>query len=121
MFFRMEGNRQDFRLECWSNRAGRYRICSVRNGDGKRHKIFIPEGKGLVRGWEVLAEKLQELGTVERQLEKRIKEGGQALKGIVEKNSSLRERDLGRGRRKRDKKRGGDIEKMPGGKLGPCS
>ena len=37
----------------------------------------------------MLAEKLLELRIVERQLEKRIKEGGQALKGIVEKNSSF--------------------------------
>ena len=78
-----------FRLECRSNRVGRYLICSVRDGEGKRHKIFIPEGKGLVRGWEVLAEKLQELGTIERQPEKRIKEGGQTLKGMVEKKSSF--------------------------------
>ena len=33
------------------------------------------------------AEKLQELGTIERQPEKRIKKGDQALKGMVEKKS----------------------------------
>ena len=34
----------------------------VRDGEGKKHSIFFPEGKGLVNGWSILAEKLKEVG-----------------------------------------------------------
>ena len=37
-------------------------LCSVTDGDGKRYRLFIPKGKGLVEGWELLAEKLKGLG-----------------------------------------------------------
>ena len=32
----------------------------------KRHKIFIPEGRGLIKGWDLLAAKLRELGIKEK-------------------------------------------------------
>ena len=34
----------------------------VRDGEGKKHSIFFPEGKDLVNGWSILAEKLKEVG-----------------------------------------------------------
>ena len=48
----------------------------------KEAQNFHPgrQGARLVRGREVLAEKLQELGIVERQSKKRIKEGGKKMK-----------------------------------------
>ena len=44
------------------NAAGRYLMCSVSDMDGKRYKIFFPEGKGLINGWNLLIEKLRALG-----------------------------------------------------------
>ena len=39
-----------FLLECRSNRAGRFLLCLVRDGEGKKHSIVFPEGKGFVKG-----------------------------------------------------------------------
>ena len=44
------------------NATGRYLRCSVSDVDGKRHKLFFPEGKGLINGWNLLIEKLCALG-----------------------------------------------------------
>ena len=30
--------------------------------NGKRHKIFLPKGKGLIKGWDLLTENLSALG-----------------------------------------------------------
>ena len=64
-----ENRRQDwkegkrvFKLECGSNKAGRFLQCMVRDGEGKKHSIFFPEGKGLINGWSILAGKLKEVG-----------------------------------------------------------
>ncbi|WKA10977.1 hypothetical protein VitviT2T_028516 [Vitis vinifera] len=56
-----EGGRK-YRLECRSNEVGRYLLCSVRNLEAKRFCLVFPEGKGLVGGWLVLAQKLRALG-----------------------------------------------------------
>ena len=56
-----EGKRV-FKLECGSNKAGRFLQCMVRDGEGKKHSIFFPKGKGLVNGWSILAGKLKEVG-----------------------------------------------------------
>ncbi|RVX18713.1 putative ribonuclease H protein [Vitis vinifera] len=56
-----EGGRK-YRLECRSNKAGRYLLCSVRDLEAKRFCLVFPEGKGLVRGWFLLAQKLRALG-----------------------------------------------------------
>ena len=56
-----EGGRK-YRLECRSNDAGRYLLCSVRDLEAKRFCLVFPEGKGLVRGWFLLAQKLRALG-----------------------------------------------------------
>ena len=34
----------------------------VRDGEGKKHSIFFPEGKGFVNEWSILAGKLKEVG-----------------------------------------------------------
>ena len=34
----------------------------VRDGEGKKHSIFFPEGKGFVNGWLILTGKLKEVG-----------------------------------------------------------
>ena len=56
-----EGGRK-YRLECRSNVAGRYLLCSVRDLEAKRFCLVFSEGKGLVGGWFILAQKLRALG-----------------------------------------------------------
>ena len=47
-----------------------YIQCFVRVEEGKRHNVFFPEGKGIVKGWAIIMEKLQELGVKETQEKK---------------------------------------------------
>ena len=56
-----EGKRV-FKLECGSNKIGRFLQCMVRDGEGKKHSIFFSEGNGFVNGWSVLAGKLKVVG-----------------------------------------------------------
>ena len=56
-----EGGRS-YKLERRSNKAGNFLYCSVRDAGWKRFGICIPEGRGLVRGWKIMAEKLRSLG-----------------------------------------------------------
>ena len=49
-------------MESNKNEAGKYLMCFVTDGEGKKHKKFIPEGRGLIGGWHLLVEKLRELG-----------------------------------------------------------
>ena len=56
-----EGKRV-FKLECGSNKAGRFLQCMVRDGEGKKHSIFFSERKGFVNRWSILAGKLKEVG-----------------------------------------------------------
>ena len=58
-----EGGRK-YRLERRSNEAGRFLLCSVRDLEAKRFSLIFPEGKGLIGGWNILAEKLREIGVV---------------------------------------------------------
>ena len=41
---------------------GKFFLCSIIDGEGKRHRIFMPKWRGLIKGWALLAEKLRELG-----------------------------------------------------------
>ena len=56
-----EGARK-FRLECRSNVARRFLLCSVRDVERKKFCLVFPEGSGLVRGWFLLAKNLRALG-----------------------------------------------------------
>ena len=56
-----EGGRS-YKLERRTNKAGNFLYCSVRDAGRKRFGICIPEGKGLVRRWKIMAEKLRSLG-----------------------------------------------------------
>ena len=69
----MEGEWQILQMESHINDAGNYMSCAVTNGEGKRHKIFIPEERGLIKGWVVLADKLRELGIKGKIDERKIK------------------------------------------------
>ena len=57
-----------FRLECKENKDGRFLLCSLKDVDGKKHRLFFPEGRGFLNGWALLAEKLRGLG-IKRQEE----------------------------------------------------
>ena len=56
-----EGARK-FSLECRSNVAGRFLLCSVRDAERKKFCLVFPEGSGLVGGWFLLAKNLRALG-----------------------------------------------------------
>ena len=61
-------NGRFFRLECKENKDGRFILCSAKDVDGKKHKLFFPEGRGVLNGWALLAEKLSGMG-IKRQEE----------------------------------------------------
>ena len=60
-----------YNLELKENGAGRFIQCSVDDEDGKRHRLFFPEGDSLVNGWTLLGEALQDLGFKRSRGEKR--------------------------------------------------
>ena len=55
-------NGRSFRLESKVNIAGRFLLCSVTDGEGKKHWLVFPEGRGFINGWSMLAEKISGLG-----------------------------------------------------------
>ena len=69
MEWRENGRR--YSLELKKNNAGRFLLCLVADADGKRHRLFFPEGNGLINGWTLLVEALQDMGTKASRREKR--------------------------------------------------
>ena len=69
-FANWEEEGRSYKLERRSNKAGNFLYCSVRDAGWKRFDICIPEGKGLVRGWKIMAEKLRSLGVGPKRLER---------------------------------------------------
>ena len=55
-------NGRRYSLDLKENAAWRFILCSVADEDGKRHRLFFPEGGGLVNGWTLLGEALQDMG-----------------------------------------------------------
>ena len=47
-------NGRRYSLESMKNVAGRFILCLIADEDGKRHRLFFPEGNGLVNGWTLL-------------------------------------------------------------------
>ena len=60
-----------YSLELKKNDARRFLICLVVDADGKRHRLIFPEGNGLINGWTLVVEALQDMGTKVRRGEKR--------------------------------------------------
>ena len=60
--FEWKKNGRTYRLDQRVNIAGRYLLCLATNVEGKRHWLFFSEGRGLIKGWEMLAEKIKGLG-----------------------------------------------------------
>ena len=48
--FDWKENGRSYKMESLRNNAGKYLLCPVIDGEGKRHKIFIPKGRGVVKG-----------------------------------------------------------------------
>ena len=71
-------------MESCISEAGKFLLCSVTDGEDKRHKIFFLEGKGLVKGWSILAGKLRALGIKGKSEEKEVEKtkGGTIVKGL---------------------------------------
>ena len=65
--FAWRENGRSFRLECKENNAGRFLLCSVTDGEGKKHWLVFPEGRGFLNGWTMLAAKIRGLGFKPRQ------------------------------------------------------
>ena len=55
-------NGRRYSLEMRKNFHGRFLLCSATDLDGKRHRLLFPEGNGLINGWTMLEEVLQDMG-----------------------------------------------------------
>ena len=64
-------NGRRYRLESKENAAGCFIQCSVADEEGKKHCLFFLEGGGLVSGWTLLGEALQDMGFKVSKVEKR--------------------------------------------------
>ena len=62
--------KRSFSLESRANKAGIFLLCVVRDEEGKKHSLIFPEGKDKKKGWDNLANKLEELGISDKQEEK---------------------------------------------------
>lgn len=60
--FAWEEEGRKYRLERRTNEAGRFILCYVRDLEAKRFCLIFPEGKRLSGGWNILVEKLREVG-----------------------------------------------------------
>ena len=69
--FEWKENGRSYRLVCRENAVGGFIFCSIMDVDGKRHRLFFLEGKGLIKGWALLAEVLRGLDTKTNTEEKR--------------------------------------------------
>ena len=75
-------------MEKKKNGAGNYILCSVLDFEAKKFCLVFPEGRGLKKGWFLLAEKLRFLGVTLSSEEKNT-----TLKGFgvgVEKKKGLK-------------------------------
>ena len=55
-------NGRFFRLGRKENQDGRFLLCSAKDVEGKKHRLFFPKGRGFVNGCALLAEKLRGMG-----------------------------------------------------------
>ena len=77
-------NGRRYSLEMRKNEHGCFLLCSVTDLDGKRHRLLVPEGNGLINGWTMLEEALQATGYKEDRGDRRKLEKTSSL-GKVEK------------------------------------
>ena len=82
-FAKWEEEGRNYKIERRSNKAGDFLLCSVRDLGRKSFGICIPEGKGLVRGWKIMAEKLRSLGVGTKRSERQKTNDGEERKAQV--------------------------------------
>ena len=59
-----EDGGKKFKLESHANEVGRFLLCSMVDSESKRYCLVFLEGKGILGGWVLLAEKLRFLGVL---------------------------------------------------------
>ena len=64
-------NGRRYSLEMRKNHYGRFLLCSVKDLDGRKHRLIFPEGNGMLNGWIMLEGALQDLGFKEDRGERR--------------------------------------------------
>ena len=84
-FANWEEEGRSYKLKRRSNKAGNFLYCSVRDAGWKRFGICIPEGKGWVRGWKIMAEKLRSLGVGPKSLERQKTNVREEIKVLVKR------------------------------------
>ena len=60
-----DGDRK-FKLERCANEADKFLLCFVVDSEAKKYCLVFSEGKGILGGWALLAEKLRSLGVLTR-------------------------------------------------------
>ncbi|RVX15173.1 putative serine/threonine protein kinase IRE4 [Vitis vinifera] len=106
-----------FRLERRVNGVGRYVLCSVVDVEAKRFCLVFPEGKGVIGGWAILAEKLRALGIVTKKEDK----GAEANQISSKKKDATIDDEEERcsGKKKQGEKKSFlDVAKGPAGRVG---
>lgn len=78
--FHVKGGRV-YKLDLHSNKVGRFLLCSVRPVEEKKFSLVFLEGRRLLGGWKVLANKLRSLGAVPLP---KIKEAVSTVNGQME-------------------------------------
>ena len=90
---RWEENGRRFCLEKKENGVGNYMLCSVMDLEAKKLCLVFPEGRGLIKGWVLLAEELRFLGVIFT-----LEGKNTTLKGLVvgvEKKKGVKPREKG--------------------------
>lgn len=91
-----DGGRR-FSLELCANGVGRFLFCSVVAKEAKRFSLIFPEGKGFLKGWTVLAEKLHLLGVAPKAESRKGASSAEELQEslvVIEKGSFLDPRKI---------------------------
>ena len=55
-------NGRFFRLESKENKAGRFFLCSAKDVEGKKHKLFFPEGRGFFEWVGLVGREIKRVG-----------------------------------------------------------
>lgn len=62
--FDWKENGREYNLVCYENGTGRFLVVTIKDSEGKKFRVFIPEGNRLIKGWSLMVEKFRELGIV---------------------------------------------------------
>ena len=87
-FFEWKEKGRYYRVENNRNEASKY-LSSVIDGEDKKHKNFIPEGRRLrlIGGWHLLVEKLRELGIKGTEEGRKVEKEKETSSNLKEENA----------------------------------